>query len=79
MKPSKIKENVADLQTIRDLYQPLHPIVRALDLTPDGLRYYAHSVIKSEVFQMSRRVDPDRHLHLLCFIAHQYITSTTCC
>ena len=72
MKPSKIKENLEDLQTIRDLYQPLHPIVRALDLTPDGLRYYAHSVIKSEVFQVARRADPDRHLHLLCFIAHQY-------
>ena len=72
MKPSKIKENLVDLQTIRALYQPLHTIVRALDLTPDGLRYYAHSVIKSEVFQMSRRGDPDRHLHLLCFIAHQY-------
>ena len=71
-RPSKIKGNLVDLQAIRDLYQPLHPIVRALDLTPDGLRYYAHSVIKSEVFQVSRRVDPERHLHLLCFIAHQY-------
>jgi len=71
-KPSKIKENLADLQTIRDLYQPLRTIVRALDLTPDGLRYYAHSVIKSEVFQVSRRANPDRHLHLLCFTAHQY-------
>jgi hypothetical protein len=29
-------------------------------------------VIKAEVFQVSRRADPDRHLHLLCFIAHQY-------
>lgn len=71
-KPSKIKENLADLQTIRELYQPLHRVVRSLDLTPDGLRYYAHAVIKSEVFQVSRRADPERHLHLLCFIAHQY-------
>lgn len=72
MKPSQIKENLADLQTLRTLYQPLQPIVRALDLTPEGLRYYAYSVIKSEVFQVSRRAEPDRHLHLLCFIAHQY-------
>ena len=71
-KPSKIKANVMDLGTIGELYRPLHDIVRALDLTPEGLRYYAHSVIKAEVFQMSRRADPDRHLHLLCFIAHQY-------
>lgn len=71
-RPSQIKENLADLQTIRTLYQPLHPIVRSLDLTPEGLRYYAYSVIKSEVFQVSRLADPDRYLHLLCFIAHQY-------
>jgi TnpA family transposase len=71
-RPSKIKENLADLQTIRELYQPVHAIIRSLDLTPDGLRYYAHAVIKAEVFQVSRRADPERHLHLLCFIAHQY-------
>jgi TnpA family transposase len=71
-KPSKVKENLADLQTIRALYQPLHTIIRSLDLTPDGLRYFAHAVIKSEVFQVERRADPERHLHLLCFIAHQY-------
>ena len=71
-KPSKIKDNVHDLEIIRDLYKPLCEVIRALDLSPDGLRYYAHSVIKSEVFQVSRRADPDRHLHLLCFIAHQY-------
>lgn len=71
-KPSKIKANVADLGTIGELYRPLHDIVHTLDLTPEGLRYYAHSVIKAEVFQVSRRADPDRHLHLVCFISHQY-------
>ena len=71
-KPSKIKDNLNDLEVIRTLYEPLREVTRALDLSPDGLRYYAHSVIKSEVFQVSRRADPDRHLHLLCFIAHQY-------
>jgi hypothetical protein len=71
-KPSKIKENFTDLQTIRALYQPLRSLVRSLDLTPDGLRYYAQAVIKAEVFQVERRADPERHLHLLCCIAHQY-------
>jgi hypothetical protein len=59
------------LRTIHALYQPLHAVVRSLALTPDGLRYYAHAVIKAEVFQMSRRADPERYLHLLCFIAEQ--------
>ena len=54
-RPSKIKDNLADLEIIRDLYQPFREVARALDLSPDGLRYYAHSVIKSEVFQVSRR------------------------
>src|SRR3954447_25640375 len=59
-KPSKIKANVADLGTIGELYRPLHDIVRTLDLTPEGIRYYAHSVIKAEVFQVSRRADLHR-------------------
>ena len=71
-KPAKIKANVDDLGTIGELYRPFHEVVRTLDLTPEGLRYYAHSVIKAEVYQVSRRAEPDRHLHLLCFIAHQY-------
>ena len=71
-KPSKIKENLADLQTIRVLYEPLRTVLGSLDLTPDGIRYYAQAVIKSEVFQISRRTDAERHLHLLCFVAHQY-------
>ena len=71
-KPSKIKSNLTDLKIIRESYQPIAAVVDSIDLTSEGLRYYAHSVIKSEVFQVSRRSDPDRYLHLLCFIAHQY-------
>jgi hypothetical protein len=36
------------------------------------VQYYAHSVIKSEIFQVVRRAEEDRYLHLLCFIAHQF-------
>lgn len=71
-KPSKVKERVADLDLIRDLFQQLEPVLQALALNHDGIRYYAHSVIKSEIFQISRRDDPDRYLHLIAFIAHQY-------
>ena len=41
-------------------------------MPPDGIRYYAHAVLKSQVFQVARRAAEDRHLHLLCFIAHQF-------
>jgi hypothetical protein len=39
---------------------------------PGGIRYYAESVLRSEIFQLTRRDDPDRYLHVIAFIAHQY-------
>ena len=71
-KPTKIKATLSDWQTLRLLYDDLTPVIAALDLTHDGIRYYAHLVMKSQIFQVSRRTDDDRHLHLVCFIAHQF-------
>jgi hypothetical protein len=50
----------------------LTDVISELDLTHEGLRYYAHSVLKSRAFQISQRAELDRHLHLICFIAHQF-------
>lgn len=71
-RPSRIKETVDDWQTLQPLYEKLAPIIVSLDLTHEGLRYYANSVLKAQVFQVSRREEVDRQLHLLCFIAHQF-------
>lgn len=71
-KPAKIKERVADLELIQGLYRSLQPVLDALDLSHEGIRYYANSVIKSEIFQVARRTDEDRYLHVIAFIAHQY-------
>jgi hypothetical protein len=71
-KPSKVKERVADLDLVRDLYHQLRPALQVLALKPGGVLYYAYSVLRSEIFQLIRRNDPDRYLHLLAFIAHQY-------
>jgi hypothetical protein len=71
-RPSKVKERVADLDLVRGLYHQLSPALQALVLNPEGIQYYAHSVIKSEIFQVTRRDDPDRYLHVIAFIAHQY-------
>ena len=70
--PSKVKERVADLDLVRCLYHQFRPALQALALKPGGILYYAYSVLRSEVFQLTRRDDPDRYLHLLAFIAHQY-------
>jgi len=71
-RPSRIKETMEDWRTLLPLYDQLAPIITALDLTHEGLRYYANVVLKAQVFQVSRREEADRHLHLLCFIAHQF-------
>jgi hypothetical protein len=72
-KPAKIKANIEDLRILRPLYHAVEPVVAALDLTPEGVRYYANAVLKSRIFQVSRRAEDDRHLHLVCFIAHQFL------
>ncbi len=74
-KVSKIKLSVDDMMTLREMYVPLRPVLESLDLSREGIRYYANSVIKSEVFQIGRRTNEDRRLHLVCFIAHQYLRS----
>ena len=71
-KPSKVKERVADLDLVQGLYRQLGPALQALALKPGGIQCYGHSVIRSEIFQLTRRDEPDRYLHLLAFIAHQY-------
>ena len=71
-KPSKVKERVADLDLVKGLHLQLSRALQALALKPEGIRYYAYKVIRSKIFQLIRRNDADRYLHLLAFIAHQY-------
>ena len=42
-----------------------------LALSFEGIRYYAYSVIRFQIPQMSRRSAEDRHLHLISFIVYQ--------
>lgn len=71
-KPSKVKERVADWVVVRALYHHLTPAFHAVALKPGGIVYYARIVLQSEIFQLTRRNDPDRYLHLITFIAHHY-------
>jgi len=70
-KPTKIKGTVDDFRTLCELYHEVEPVIDLLDLTPEGIHYYAEAVLKSKVFQISQRGGDDRHLHLVCFAAHQ--------
>lgn len=71
-KPSKIKATLADWQTLQLLYNDVAPVIASLDLTQEGLRYYANAVLKTRAFQVSQRDEDDRYLYLVCFIAHQF-------
>ncbi len=71
-KPTKVKGRTADLQLLEELHQALLPVLSALNLGAEGIRYYAGTVIKSEIFQLTRRSEDDRHVHVIAFITHQY-------
>lgn len=71
-RPTRIKEAVADFETLSDLYRQLDHTLAQLDLGAAGIRYFAGSVLKSKMFQLQQRSQVDRHLHALAFVAHQF-------
>jgi len=71
-RPTRVKERVEDLSLLKEFYERLQPTLSTLSLDYEGIRYYATSVIKSEIFQVARKADEDRYLHVIAFIAYQY-------
>lgn len=69
--PSKIKENIRDLQCLESLFQEIRPIIKKLNLSSELIQYYAQVVIKSRVFQINRR-EKRRYLLLIAFVVYQY-------
>ncbi len=75
IRPSQIKRSLQGFLMIKKLYEEVEPLITALDLSPEALRYYAKWVIKAKVTQLTDMVDgTKRALYLLAFIAHQYKT-----
>jgi TnpA family transposase len=71
-RPTRIKEAVADFETLSDLYRQLDSTLTQLDLGTAGIRYFAGSVLKSRMFQLQQRSQADQHLHAAAFVAHQF-------
>ncbi|MBF0381801.1 MAG: Tn3 family transposase [Magnetococcales bacterium] len=71
-KPSRVRECVTDFGTLSELYNQLEGILAVLDLGHAGIRYYAGSVLKAEIFQIQRRETADRYIHATAFVAHQF-------
>ncbi|MBA2726574.1 MAG: DUF4158 domain-containing protein, partial [Parachlamydiaceae bacterium] len=70
-RPSKIKTSLADLDTLQAIYLDIKSVVQHLNLSYECIRYYAYSVIKSQIPQISRRAVEDRYLHLIAFVVYQ--------
>lgn len=70
--PSRIKEAVADFEVLSKLHDQLDSVLSKLDLGTAGIRYFAGSVLRSEVFQMQRRDRNGHHIHAAAFVAHQF-------
>ena len=71
-KPSRVKESIADFETLSELNGKLDNILSTLDLGSAGIRYYAGSVIRSKIFQLQQRSETDRYIHATAFITHQF-------
>ena len=71
-KPTRIKEGIADFETLATLHGQLEGILSILDLGVAGIRYYAGSVLKSRMFQLQQRSESDRYIHAAAFVAHQF-------
>ena len=59
------------MNTLQGLYLELRPVVQRLGLSYECIRYYAYSVIKAQIPQVTRRTDEDRYLHLIAFVVYQ--------
>lgn len=71
-RPTRIRKSIEDLAELTELHTHLTPVLKAMNLTHEGIRYYAGSVIKSQIFQLNQRSDEDRFVHVSAFVAHQY-------
>lgn len=73
-RPSKIKENTANMAIFKDLYHLLNNVINDLNLSNETIRYYAYWASKTDVFTINRKEERKIYLALICFLIHQYFT-----
>ena len=75
-RPTKIRERLVDLGVLKELHATVAPILSALNLGSEGIRYFAGSVAIMRTTNLRRRADDDIHVHLVAFIAHQVLPAS---
>ena len=71
LKASHIKANLNDWQFLQAIYQAITPVISKLGLHPEAARFYAQTVLKTDIFHNARRRDESRYLHLTAFVVFQ--------
>ena len=71
LKASHIKANLTDWQFLQTIYQALAPVISKLGLHPEAARFYAQTVLKTDIFHTARRRPESRYLHLSAFVVFQ--------
>jgi len=70
--PKDVRSRVAHLLEVRAVHDRLRDVLPAIGLGREGIAYFAGGVMRARLSQLHQRSDPDRHLHAIAFIAHQY-------
>ncbi|GAA4394137.1 Tn3 family transposase [Hymenobacter koreensis] len=71
MRPMATRANVQDYAVLQTLFAQVYPVVQALDLSEEVVRYYARYVERTQVFQVQQQADK-KYLMVLCFVVYQY-------
>ena len=71
-RPMKVKANTEDLATLRNLFHRLERVIDAINLSDEGICYYAQFVLQSRTNQMLQKSEQDKYLYIIAFIIHQY-------
>lgn len=69
---SKIRKNVGIHATLLESFELVKPVLDKLNLNNEGVKAFATMVEYDQVFQIKRKKDDDRYLHLVVFIANQF-------
>lgn len=55
---------------MKEYYRQVKPLLPLLDISDEMIHYYAQFVLRSQVFQVTRR--ENKYLMIVCFIVYQY-------
>lgn len=73
LKPKSIQASVNLFKSLHDIFEPLVPLLKKLQLTLESCQHYATWVKKAKLFQLKQFSDMRKlYLRLSAFIQHQY-------